>query len=113
MTHWFERFLSDGDGDMESFSFVPSAERQETDEAIHLMLGVPGMDAKDLAVQVTDASVTVKGKRKSESRTNSRDRSGQNFSMANLNAASLCQPIRKVCNSASEPRSTGPKPYHN
>ena len=49
--------------------FVPSAEIKETDEAIHLKLELPGMDAKDLDVQVTRDEVSISGERKEESTT--------------------------------------------
>lgn len=47
-------------------SFIPSAEMHENSEAIHLRLEIPGMDAKDLDVQVTAEAVLVSGERKSE-----------------------------------------------
>jgi HSP20 family protein len=68
MNHLFDRFLGDGNGELRSLTFMPAAELEETDEAIHLKLEVPGMEAKDLEVQVTEASVMVKGERKSESK---------------------------------------------
>ena len=49
--------------------FVPSAEIQETGEAIHLKLEIPGMDAKDLDIQVTQEEVAITGERKEESTT--------------------------------------------
>ncbi|MDV3350178.1 Hsp20/alpha crystallin family protein [Leptothoe sp. ISB3NOV94-8A] len=52
-----------------SFSFMPSAEMDETDTEIHLKFEVPGMTADDLNIEVTDTAVTVKGERKSESKT--------------------------------------------
>ena len=51
------------------FGFVPAAEMEETPEAIQLKLEVPGMEAKDLDVQVAAESVTISGERKSETRT--------------------------------------------
>jgi len=41
---------------------------EETDDAIHLKLEVPGIEAKDLDVQVTEASLWIKGERKFESK---------------------------------------------
>jgi len=49
--------------------FAPAAELEETDEAIHLRLEIPGIDAKDLDVQVTAESVSVSGERKTETKT--------------------------------------------
>ncbi|WP_448565066.1 Hsp20/alpha crystallin family protein [Trichothermofontia sp.] len=50
-------------------AFVPPAEMEETADAIHLKLEVPGMDAKDLDVQVSADSVSITGERKSETKT--------------------------------------------
>jgi HSP20 family protein len=50
-------------------AFVPPAEMEETPDAIHLKLEVPGMDAKDLDVQVSADSVSITGERKSETKT--------------------------------------------
>lgn len=50
-------------------TFVPAAELEETPDAIHLKLEVPGMDAKDLDVQVSADSVSITGERKSETKT--------------------------------------------
>ncbi|MDJ0796584.1 MAG: Hsp20/alpha crystallin family protein [Calothrix sp. MO_167.B12] len=51
------------------FSEVPAAEISETDDAIHLKLEIPGMEAKDLDIQVAEDSVAISGERKSESKT--------------------------------------------
>jgi HSP20 family protein len=52
-----------------TLSRVPAAELQETEDAIHLKLELPGIDAKDLDVQVTEKAVYVSGERKSETKT--------------------------------------------
>ncbi|MBR8832941.1 MAG: Hsp20/alpha crystallin family protein [Stigonema ocellatum SAG 48.90 = DSM 106950] len=48
---------------------VPAAEINETADAIHLKLEVPGIEAKDLDVQVTENSVTISGDRSTETKT--------------------------------------------
>ncbi|BAY11522.1 Hsp20/alpha crystallin family protein [Calothrix sp. NIES-2098] len=48
---------------------VPAAELQETEDAIHLKLELPGLDAKDLDIQVTEKAVSVKAERKTENKT--------------------------------------------
>ncbi len=48
---------------------VPAAELHETADAIHLKLEVPGIEAKDLDVQVTENAVAITGERKSEKKT--------------------------------------------
>ncbi len=50
-------------------AFIPAAEMQETPEAIHLKLEVPGMEASDLDVQVTAEAVSISGQRKEETKT--------------------------------------------
>lgn len=52
-----------------SAAFVPAAEMEETPEAIHLKLEVPGMDAKDLDIQVSAEAVSISGERKEETQT--------------------------------------------
>jgi HSP20 family protein len=69
MNHLFDRFLPTGNGEIRSLTFIPSAEMEETDDTIQLRLEVPGMEAKDLDVQVTESSIVIKGERKTESRT--------------------------------------------
>ena len=54
-----------GNGGM---AFVPAAELQETPEAVQLKLEIPGMEAKDLDVQVTAEAVAISGERKSETK---------------------------------------------
>lgn len=50
-------------------SKVPAAEIQETEDAIHLKIELPGIEAKDLDVQVTENAVYISGERKSETKT--------------------------------------------
>lgn len=69
MNRLFERLLPAGNGEIRSLAFVPPAEMEETDDAIHLRLEVPGMESKDLDVSVTENSIVIKGERKSESTT--------------------------------------------
>ena len=49
-----------------NFSKIPAAELTETDDALHLKLEVPGMEAKDLDIQVMADRVAISGERKSE-----------------------------------------------
>ena len=53
-------------GDFSNLSKVPAAELTETDDALHLKLEVPGMEAKDLDIQVMADRVAISGERKSE-----------------------------------------------
>ncbi|MDF5732998.1 MAG: Hsp20/alpha crystallin family protein [Rhizonema sp. PD38] len=45
------------------------AEMKETEDAIHLKLELPGIEAKDLDIQVTEDSVSISVERKSETKT--------------------------------------------
>lgn len=69
MNRLFDRLMPTGNGEIRTLPFVPSAELEETDDAIHLRLEVPGMEAKDLDVEVMDDAVLIKGERKSQSKT--------------------------------------------
>ncbi len=55
--------------ELTKFAKTPAAELTETDDALHLKLEIPGMEAKDLDIQVTEDSVSISGERKSESKT--------------------------------------------
>jgi HSP20 family protein len=65
----FDRLIPSDDGGKTGFTFTPAVELQETDDAIHLRLEVPGLEAKDLNVEVTPESVSISGERKYETRT--------------------------------------------
>ena len=45
--------------EVRAFTRVPAAEINETADAIHLKLELPGMEAKDLDVQVTENAVAI------------------------------------------------------
>jgi HSP20 family protein len=68
MNRLMERFIPSGNGDS-AFNYIPSAEMEETAEDIRLKLEIPGMEAKDLNVDVTENSVSISGERKSETKT--------------------------------------------
>jgi HSP20 family protein len=51
------------------FSRVPAAELKETEDAIHLKLELPGIQAQDLDLQVTENAVYLSGERKSETQS--------------------------------------------
>ncbi len=60
-------------------SFLPAAEMHETPNAIELRVEVPGMEAKDLDVQVTAEAVSISGERKSETKTEERGMTRSEF----------------------------------
>ena len=67
MNRLFES-LTDGKG-QDKLSFIPPAEMKETADAIDLKLEIPGIEAKDLDIQVTTDSVSIGGERRSETKT--------------------------------------------
>lgn len=69
MNRLFEDFLTPITGENGGLTFAPAAELEETPEAIQLRLEIPGIEAKDLDVQVTAESVAISGERRTESRT--------------------------------------------
>jgi HSP20 family protein len=68
MNRLMERFMPSGNGGS-ALNYIPSAEMEETAEEIKLKLEIPGMEAKDLNVDVTENSVSISGERKSETKT--------------------------------------------
>ena len=58
-----------GNGEKMGLSFIPAAEITETPEAVQIKLEIPGMEAKDLNLEVTADSLTINGERKSEIKT--------------------------------------------
>lgn len=56
-------------GDAQRTAFMPAAEMHETPDAIELKLELPGIDAKDLDIQVSAKSVSIKGERRTQTET--------------------------------------------
>jgi HSP20 family protein len=79
MNRLFERLMPKGDR-LTEWDFMPSAEMEETENEIHLKLEIPGMEAKDLDIEVTETSVTISGDRKSESKTEAKGMVRSEFS---------------------------------
>jgi HSP20 family protein len=69
MNRLFERFMKSGNGRGKGIDFIPSVEMEETADTLYLTLEIPGMEAKDLDLEVTEDSISIKGERKSETRT--------------------------------------------
>ena len=62
-----------------NLSKVPAAELTEKDDALHLKLEVPGMEAKDLDIQVMADRVAISGERKSETKSEENGRTRSEF----------------------------------
>ncbi|WNZ26003.1 Hsp20/alpha crystallin family protein [Leptolyngbya sp. NK1-12] len=68
MNRLFDRLMTTN-GSQNGSSFAPAAELEETADAIHLKLEIPGLDKKDIDVQVSADAVSISGERKEETRT--------------------------------------------
>jgi len=66
MNRLFERIIPTDGGERGGLTFIPSAELEETDDAFKLRLELPGLEAKDVNVEVTPEAVSITGERKSE-----------------------------------------------
>jgi HSP20 family protein len=68
MNQIFDRMTTATDRDRQSngTSFIPAAEIHETDNEVKLHMEVPGVDAKDLDIKVTEDAVAITGERKSK-----------------------------------------------
>ena len=70
MNRWFDdMFSSFNPQDTMEALFAPSAELEDTPSSYILKLEVPGIDPADLDIEVTDESISIRGERKSESKT--------------------------------------------
>lgn len=69
MNRLFERLMPTDGGERMGFAFMPAAELEEKDDAIHLKLEVPGLESKDINVEATPDSIVISGERKSETTT--------------------------------------------
>jgi HSP20 family protein len=69
MNQLFDQLSGEEGGWMQGLRYAPSIEMEETDNEIILKLETPGMEAKDLDIDVTDDTVTIRGERKTESKT--------------------------------------------
>ncbi|WP_008316729.1 Hsp20/alpha crystallin family protein [Leptolyngbya sp. PCC 6406] len=69
MNRLFDEILpTSRDGDR-AFSMMPRVEMDDTQEAIHLKLEIPGIDPNDLDIQVSAEAVSIAGERKTDTKT--------------------------------------------
>lgn len=73
MNRLFDDFFSDfplaprwGERGLAAVGFSPRVDVSETDKEIKVSAELPGMDEKDIAVEMDDAAVTIRGERKVE-----------------------------------------------
>jgi len=79
MNRLFESLTPHIDRTSNGIAFVPAAEMDETPDAIHLKLEIPGLEAKDLDVEVTPEAVSISGERRSETKTEERGMTRSEF----------------------------------
>ncbi|MGD1714569.1 Hsp20/alpha crystallin family protein [Dapis sp. BLCC M172] len=69
MNRLFDTFAPTFNGEEKGMAFTPAAEIHENHDFIDLKLEIPGLEAKDLDVQVTAEAVAIKGERRQETKT--------------------------------------------
>lgn len=79
MNRLFEQLTSSENGDKNSVAFMPAAEMHETPSSIELKLEIPGLEAKDLDVRVTEQAVAISGERNSQIKTEERGMTRSEF----------------------------------
>ncbi len=74
MNRLFDDFLTDfplasrwGERELPSSAFSPRVDVSETEKEVKVSAELPGMDEKDLTVEMDDASITVRGEKRAES----------------------------------------------
>ena len=79
MNRLFERLMRSDDRFLD-LDFMPAAEMDETEDEICVKLEIPGMEAKDLDIEVSETSIDISGERKSESKTEAKGMVRSEFS---------------------------------
>ena len=79
MDRLFEDMLSMGDRDWMGLhgiggKWTPAVEMEETDKELILKAEIPGIDVKDLEVEVGEDRVTISGEHKEEKRTEDKEK---------------------------------------
>lgn len=85
----------DGEAEKNWFagSFAPSIDLVEADNAFELRMDIPGMDAKDIDVQVHGNTVTVSGQRKEE-----KEEKGKTYHRVERRNGSFSRTLSLPCN---------------
>jgi HSP20 family protein len=84
------------DGDAEGWltgSFAPSADLTESENAFEVRMDVPGLEAKDIAVQVQGNTLTVSGERKEE-----KEEKGKKYHRIERRSGSFSRTMTLPCN---------------
>jgi HSP20 family protein len=85
----------DGEGEKVWFAgtFAPSADLVEADNAYEIRMDIPGMEAKDIDVQVHGNAVTISGQRKEE-----KEEKGKTFHRVERRSGSFSRTLTLPCN---------------
>src|SRR4028119_1261179 len=79
MNRLFDSLSPSENSDHKGIAFMPAAEMHETPNMIELKLEVPGLEAKDIDVRVTEQAVAISGERQSETKTEERGMTRSEF----------------------------------
>jgi len=79
MNRLFESLSPAEAGPVNGITFMPAAEMHETPNSIELKLEVPGLEAKDIDVRVTEQAVAISGERQSQTKTEERGMTRSEF----------------------------------
>lgn len=72
MNHLFDDFFSEfplaarGGEELPAYGFSPRVDVSETEKEMRVSAELPGMDEKDITVEVDDDAITIRGERKEE-----------------------------------------------
>jgi HSP20 family protein len=86
------RFFEDEDEGWLTGIMKPSFDMAETDAAIEVKMDVPGVDAKDIDIQVNDNLLTISGERKDE-----KEEKGKTFHRVERRYGSFSRSITLPC----------------
>jgi HSP20 family protein len=79
MNRLFDSLSPSENSDHKGIAFMPAAEMHETPNTIELKLEVPGLEAKDIDVRVTEQAVAISGERQSQTKTEERGMTRSEF----------------------------------
>jgi HSP20 family protein len=79
MNRLFESLSPAEAGPVNGITFMPAAEMHETPNSIELKLEIPGLEAKDIDVRVTEQAVAISGERQSQTKTEERGMTRSEF----------------------------------
>ncbi len=71
INRFFDTLAPSQQKSFDNLAFIPTAELNETPETLVLKLELPGIEAKDLDIQVSAKSVSISGERKTQSESES------------------------------------------